>query len=151
MNMARGIKSRYRPVNEDKYSGNPDKIVCRSTWERVACRHLDDNSNVRKWSSEEVVVLYISAVDGEWHRYFVDFYVELNDGKKFLVEVKPKTETEPPSLPKSGRKTKGYLNALETYVRNASKWMAAKEYAEKRGMRFVIWTETELGLLRKKA
>ena len=143
-------KSKHEVVNLEKYVGDPDNVICRSSWEKKVCRNLDGNTNVRRWGSEIAVVPYVSAVDGQWHRYFVDFYVELMDDRKFLVEVKPSGETQEPKLPKSGRMTKSYLMAQETWARNLSKWAAAKEYAEKRGMKFVIWTERELAALLKK-
>lgn len=142
--MARAKQTQYKVIHEDKYSGNASSVVCRSSWERHVARHLDGNEAVRRWNSEEVVVPYVSPVDGERHRYFVDFFVELSDGGKFMVEVKPEAETKPPVLPKSGIKTKGYKEAVRTYVVNVAKWNAAKEYADKNGMVFQIWTEREL-------
>ena len=145
--MARGRKTQYKVLNEDKYAGKVDSIVCRSSWERFVCRHLDGNTNVRKWASEEVIVPYISPLDGQYHRYFVDFFVELDDGTKFIVEVKPHKETMPPDLPASGKKTPSYARACQTYSVNLAKWDAAKRWAEKNDMRFFIWTEHELRMI----
>ena len=148
----RNYKYQYKVLNEAKYTGNPDSIVCRSSWELAVCKHLDDNTNVRRWASEEIIVPYESALDGKPHRYFVDFYVELMDDRKFLVEVKPKCETTEPVYPKPKKKgakiaasrLRSYESAIQTYLVNMSKWKAAKEFAAKRGMKFVIWTEDEL-------
>jgi hypothetical protein len=44
------------------------------------------------------------------------------------------------------------LNESLTFIKNQSKWIAAKEYALDRGWHFEIWTENELrakGLLQK--
>jgi hypothetical protein len=45
--------------------------------------HLDKNPSVVSWSSEEIIIPYKSPADGKWHRYFVDFYVQIQtlDGK----------------------------------------------------------------------
>jgi hypothetical protein len=39
-----------------------------------------------------------------------------------------------------------YQNALATYIKNQSKWEAARNFAEQKGLRFIIITERELGL-----
>ena len=53
---------------------------------------LDINPSIIKWSSEEIVIPYISPLDNQKHRYFPDFYMEVkqsdNQVKKFLVEIK---------------------------------------------------------------
>ena len=38
---------------------------------------LDSDPRIIEWSSEEIVVPYISPVDNRTHRYFVDFYVKM--------------------------------------------------------------------------
>tara|TARA_B100001113_G_scaffold267163_1_gene221952 strand:- start:5297 stop:5560 length:264 start_codon:yes stop_codon:yes gene_type:complete len=76
------------------------------------------------------------------HRYFVDIYLLHKNGKKYLVEIKPKFQTVPPKTPK--RKTKKYLNEVKTYVKNMSKWEAAEKWSIDRGYKFQIWTEDTL-------
>lgn len=135
----------YRPKNPKKYLGDPTNIVFRSGWEKRMMQYLDDNINVLKWSSEEVVIPYISPIDNKRHRYFVDFYVEAanSDGsvKKMLIEVKPVSQTKPPA---PGRKTKRYLTEVMTWGVNEAKWKAAREYCIDRGWDFKIITEAEL-------
>ena len=107
---------------------------------------LDDNLNVVRWASEEIVVPYISPIDNRPHRYFVDFYVEAKapDGsvKKMLLEVKPAAQTQPPKAPK--RRTKRYISEVMTYGVNEAKWKAAKEFCDEKGWEFRIITEAEL-------
>lgn len=135
----------YKPKNPKKYLGDPTNIVFRSGWERRVMQYLDDNVNVVKWSSEEVVIPYISPIDNRRHRYFVDFYVEAvnPDGsiKKMLLEVKPKAQTKPPPV---ARKTKRYITEVMTWGVNEAKWKAAREYCLDRGWEFRIITEAEL-------
>jgi len=130
---------RYRVKNLQKYVGNPSAVRYRSLWERQVFRWLDDNKNVLSWNSEEVVIPYRCKTDNKLHRYFMDLYVKFNDGKTYLIEIKPKKQTQPPKQP--SRKSKKYLNEVMTYVKNQSKWTAAESYAKDRGMIFQIWTE----------
>ena len=130
---------RYRVKNLQKYVGNPSAVRYRSLWERQVFRWLDDNKNVLLWNSEEVVIPYRCKTDNKLHRYFMDLYVKFNDGKTYLIEIKPKKQTQPPKQP--SRKSKKYLNEVMTYVKNQSKWTAAESYAKDRGMIFQIWTE----------
>lgn len=134
-------KGKFRPKNKKKYIGDSTSITYRSLWERNAFRWCDTSPRVSKWSSEEVVVPYKWRVDKKWHRYYVDLLVYM-DGEVFLIEIKPDKETKPPKPPK--RKTKRYINEVTTYIKNEDKWHAAKIYAEKRGWKFVIWTEHTL-------
>ena len=130
---------RYRPKNLKKYVGNPSAIKYRSLWERQVMRWLDDNPKVLLWNSEEVVIPYICKTDNKRHRYFMDLYVKFDDGKSYLIEIKPKKQTKPPKEPQ--RKSKKYIKEVMSYVKNQSKWEAAQSYANHKGMTFQIWTE----------
>lgn len=139
-------KGKYIPTNPQKYKGNPNAIIFRSLWELKLFKYLDLSSNVLEWGSEEVIIKYVSPVDGKVHRYFVDCYAKIvdKDGnvRKFLIEVKPKKETLPPKKPK--RQTPKYIREVYKYMTNLSKWRQASAYAEKYGMKFIILTEEEL-------
>ena len=130
---------RYRVKNLQKYVGNSSNVRYRSLWERQVFRWLDSNKNVALWNSEEVVVPYRCKSDNKIHRYFVDLYVKFNDGKSYLIEIKPKKQTIPPKKPT--RKSKKYLNEVMVYIKNQSKWEAASAYAQNKGMTFQVWTE----------
>ncbi|MDC6463677.1 head completion protein [bacterium] len=131
-------KGRYSVKNPSKYEGDPTKVIYRSLWERNAFKWCDDNPNIIKWSSEEVVIPYLYEVDRKYHRYFMDLKLKTKQGKTFLVEIKPDGQTRPPT---GGRRTKRYLTESLTYIKNVNKWEAAEEYAKDRGWEFVIWTE----------
>ena len=136
----------FKPKFPKKYIGDPTNIVYRSGWEKKVMISLDENLNVIRWASEEIVIPYISPIDNRPHRYFVDFYVEAknSDGsiKKMLLEVKPAAQTKPPKSPK--RKTKRYITEVMTYGVNEAKWKAAEEYCKDKGWEFRIITEAEL-------
>lgn len=105
--------------------------------------HLDDNKNVLEWSSEEIVIPYVSPVDSRWHRYFPDFFVRTNTGA-MILEVKPLNQSVAPTVSK--RVTKRYINEVVTYGVNQAKWKAAEEYCLDRGWKFKVITEKDLGI-----
>ncbi len=76
------------------------------------------------------------------HRYFVDLFIRMKDGKCYLIEIKPKAQTLPPK--QKSRKSKKYLREVMTYGKNQYKWKAATKFAHKRGMIFQVWTEETL-------
>jgi len=135
-------KGRYTIKNPDKYAGDAKKVIYRSLWERNAFRWCENNPKVKLWNSEEVVVPYVSTVDKKLHRYYVDLLIQMEDKKTYLVEIKPKKETQPPK--KRSRKTKKYINEQLTYIKNNDKWEAANKFAEHNGWKFQVWTEETL-------
>lgn len=138
-------KTRFIPQNPAKYVGDSTNIVCRSLWERSFAKYCDENSGVLKWGSEEVIVPYLSPVDGRMHRYFTDFWIEVNSTggiKRFLIEIKPASQTMPPKQPK--RQTKRFIKEAQTFAINKAKWTAADIYARERGWTFLVLTERHL-------
>lgn len=136
----------FTPKNPQKYSGDVTNIVYRSSWELRAFQWADLNPSVLVWNSEETVIPYICQTDGKLHRYFVDMKLKIKsvDGtiRDYVVEIKPFSQTQPPKYP--GKQTKRYLEEVETFVKNQSKWEAARNYAKERNMQFVVLTEKEL-------
>tara|TARA_A100001011_G_C14299259_1_gene839985 strand:- start:1090 stop:1434 length:345 start_codon:yes stop_codon:yes gene_type:complete len=104
-------------------------------------KDLDLNVNVVEWASEEIVIPYRSPIDGKMHRYFPDFYVKTSKGEKFLIEVKPKTQTKPPKKSKSRNR---YLREMKTWGVNQAKWEAAQSICDRHGWKWCIWTEDEI-------
>lgn len=107
----------------------------------------DKNPSVLKWSSETIIVPYISPLDNKPHRYFVDFFVEFIEAKtgeivKKLIEIKPRAQRLEPK----NRNGKSYRGAVETYVVNQAKWKAAEIFAKAHGMTFVVLDEYDLGI-----
>lgn len=103
--------------------------------------HLDKSRSVLEWSSEEIVIPYLSPVDNRWHRYFPDFLVK-TETDTILLEVKPYNQSVPPV--KKSKVTKRYLNEVMTYGVNQAKWKAAEEYCADRKWKFKVVTEKEL-------
>ena len=140
-------KGRFRPKNPQKYKGDPNNIIYRSTWEIKVMNYLDENPNVIWWGSEELPIPYISPVDKKKHRYFPDFIAKMRkaDGTvmTYVIEVKPEKQTQPPT---QKRKTKTFLQETITYEVNKAKWYAAEEFCKDHGWQFQILTERHLGI-----
>ena len=77
--MGESKKSFFRPSFPRKYKGNPNNIICRSTWETKFCNYCDLNENVIEWASEEFFIKYVSPVDNRTHRYYPDFIIKVKD------------------------------------------------------------------------
>ena len=137
---------KFKPKNPHKYVGDPTNIIYRSSWECRFMHHFDVSDWCINWSSEELVVPYISPVDNQWHRYFVDFVIKVKNEKGeikiWMIEVKPKKQTKEPEIKK--RVTKQYITEVVTWGVNQAKWKAAEEYCLDRGWKFVIFTEDQL-------
>lgn len=150
--MAESIKSKYRPSYPNKYKGNPNNIICRSSWERKFCVWCDLNESILEWGSEEFFIPYRSPIDNRIHKYFPDFITKIKDKNgcvsTYVIEVKPKRQTKPPN-PNPSRKTKSWIREVKTYAVNQAKWKAADEFCKDRMMIFKIITEDELGITSK--
>jgi len=135
----------YTPERVEKYTGT-SPIVYRSGLELSFFRWCDRNDKVVEWGSESVVLPYISPKDGKMHRYFVDGNIKLktNQGiKKYLIEVKPSTQTKPPTTSKK-KKRSTILYEQVAWAVNTQKWKSAAAWCEKNGYVFAILTEKDL-------
>ena len=139
---------KYKVKNKEKYVGNLHECEFRSSWELRYMKYLDNRHNVLEWGSETVKIPYYNPVEKKTRRYFVDFYVKVKTKtgqiKKYIIQIKPHSQCLPPKKPK--RRSSKYRNELQAYVRNQSKWRAAKKWAEKRDWEFIVLTEKELGI-----
>jgi len=140
------LKGRFSPRNIKKYRGDHRNIIYRSSWELKFMKYCDMNRSILEWGSEEIVIPYRSPLDGKVHRYFVDFYIKVQDVnnniQKYLIEVKPKKQTREPKVQK--KVTKRYINEVTEYAKNKAKWEAAQEFCEDRNYKFMLITEDEL-------
>lgn len=136
----------FTPVNVEKYMGNVEKIVYRSSWELAMNRFLDNNENILRWSSEEIKIPYIKPTDGKVHHYYPDYWIEYRnrDGVVVteIVEVKPSTQAKAPTTRGKARKT--ILYEQTTYAINMAKWKAANDWCNQRGFTFRVITEKSL-------
>lgn len=145
----------YLIQNKEKYLGDPSKIFYRSSLEFFFSKWCDLNDKVRKWNCEGIEIPYHITNDigqTEIHRYYPDFYIEMikNNDLEFydrvVIEIKPKTETKTPNKPKKQtmKTLESYEYSLRMYKKNLHKWAYAKEWCERRNMKFVIITEDDL-------
>jgi len=145
------MRSRYRGKfkikNSQKYKGNPSNIIYRSLMELRFMKWCDSSEKILKWSSEEVVIPYISPIDNKRHRYFPDFLIQTAKGW-FLIEVKPQIESRPPKKKLvenlNLKKKRRYMKSVRTWLVNEAKWIAAKKVCEVEGWTFEIFTEKQL-------
>lgn len=133
----------FKPINPQKYIGDPKNIVYRSWLEFKFMRKLDMDANIVLWGSEEMHIKYVSPKDRRVHRYFPDMVYQTKDGDKYIIEIKPHSQTIPPKKGKKRQQT--YLTECITYAVNEAKWLAATKYCEQHGFIFQIITEKEIG------
>lgn len=143
------IQGFYRPANPQKYVGDVNQIVYRSSYELKLFRYCDLNESVLEWGSEEMWIKYFNPVTERFHRYFPDAYMKIKEVsgecKQYIVEVKPQRQTVQPN-PTPKKKTKTWLNEMKTYETNKAKWSAAEKFCSDNGMNFMLITESELGI-----
>ena len=137
----------FTPKNKQKYNGDAENIVYRSSWELRTMKWLDEHPQVMYWASEEIAIPYVSPVDNKVHRYFPDFIAKMkrNDGTvmTYIIEVKPDAQTK---MPTQKRKTKNFISEAATYAVNQEKWRAADIFCQEHGWKFIVITEKHLGL-----
>lgn len=115
-----------------------DRIIYRSSYELKFITWLETNDKVKHWASECICIPYL-FIDGTTHRYYPDYFVEIEDGTKMVVEIKPYNQTQKP------------LNencwAAKEYAKNRCKWAAAVEFCKAKGYVFKILTEKTINQL----
>lgn len=137
----------YKPQHPEKYKGKhlPEY---RSSWEMKFCMWCDSNPNVLEWTSENVIIPYVNPFDNKLHRYFVDNTVVIKEGNeivKYLIEIKPKKQTEKPT-PSNRKKRSTFEKEVKTYCVNQEKWKAARQWCKHNNYKFQILTEEHLNL-----
>lgn len=146
----------YQIKNSEKFIGNEEKCFYRSSYELKFMVYCDSSENVVKWGSEQIAIPYQDwdpiAKTYKDRRYFIDFIVEDIKGDKWLIEVKPLSETleifneTAPAPPKNetSKSLENYEYKLRQWSTNRHKWSQAIEYAQARGYKFKIITEESL-------
>jgi len=133
----------YNPTGK-KYRGKSNPIY-RSSWELKFFRWCDLNENVIEWNSENVVIPYRIG-NGKPRRYIVDNTVTIREGssiKRYLVEIKPYKQTQPPTS-HGNKKKSTIIYEQYTFAKNKCKWGAAKQWCTKNRYEFLILTEKDL-------
>jgi hypothetical protein len=134
------------PVDEHMKSYKDNCVQYKSSLELKMIRYLDFNKYVLNWSLEPIGIPYKKPTTGRTHRYYIDFYAEFSNGKKFLIEVKPSNETVKPVKPKTNtmKAMLRYQKAIQTWFINQAKWSAAIDYCTANNFVFKIITEKDL-------
>ena len=139
------------------YIGKKKSIALRSSYEIKAVKLLKQLFRIKKivgFSSEEVIIPYISSKDNKPHKYFMDFMIETKDNI-VLIEVKPFKKTQKPILRKNSteKQIRNYHREMQEWILNYDKWNSTVKYCEdynfknpKKKMLFKIWTEKELNI-----
>jgi hypothetical protein len=112
-------------------------IIYRSSYEWRFINWCEHNENVRSWGSECLCIPYV--LGNSHHRYYPDFVVEMVTGEVWVVEIKPKSQTEKP------KSQSNY--AWEQWLKNKEKWRAATTYCSLHNYKFKIFTENVINRL----
>lgn len=125
-----------------KVIDNKQSYIFRSKLEANFAFLFDSLPAVLKWNYESISVSYFLSTDKKYHQYILDFTLETIDNKVMLIEIKPNSKLN---------KNLQYTNEdkLE-YIKNQSKWQAAKEYCDKNNLMFRIMTEKDLPVKSKR-
>lgn len=90
MNPSDAMKHRRRNSSIDYYSDYENKIIhLDSKWELKFIENCKLNPNIKSVLREPIMIWYYDSTTSKMRRYFPDFLVEYNNGKKELIEIKP--------------------------------------------------------------
>lgn len=133
-------KGIFQPQYPQKYTGDYP-IIYRSSWELEFMHYCDQHPGVMEWASEPVKIPYNNPLNGKQTLYVPDFlvtYVKSGGGGKStkLIEIKPMHE----AMEAHARNSQDV--AIRT--KNEAKWGAATQWAGRRGIDFIVLTESEL-------
>lgn len=131
----------YHVRHPEKFMGRYEPIY-KSKLEAKMMFYLDHNENVVKWNYEAFPIKYLDESTNKVRNYYIDFVAIVKAENKLQtvwIEVKSESETHPP-----GKKAAKNQKAVELWVKNQSKWKAAKRLAESKGHKFVVISEKEL-------
>ncbi len=126
-------KSRYETdyfslPQVNKYVGKYRPIYM-SSLERKFMMWCELSPSVKAWNCEPFAIGYAKGNEMEGFRqgnYYIDFVVDLVDGGRWLVEVKPISQT---------------IKGSRDFDINMRKWNAAIQYVKANGLKFLIVTE----------
>lgn len=137
---------KYEPINPEKYLGDIDKLICKSSWEDTMFKFCDNNINVLSWGYEIIPIRYAKPVENGFKPsiYYPDIYLEyINKDEEVIreiIEIKPNKQT------KKSRSKKPLQQLAENYVLkvNMAKWDAAQRWCDKHNIKFSIYTEKSI-------
>ena len=144
---------KFIPKNPEKYVGDINNIIYRSSWEGRFCQYCDINPNIIKWSSEPLEIRFWNPIDKKEHSYFPDYYIKVKkingENEEWLIEIKPSIQYEKSKKPKlsgniTDKKLENYNKDLETWIINRAKFDAAMKFADFNGYKFGVIQENFL-------
>ncbi len=139
-------KGHFKPRHPEKYIGDLNKIVYRSSWELSFMNFLDNNTVIEKWGSEIIAIPYRKPTTGRIHKYYPDFWIKYKNKEGIVIqeviEVKPEKQTKKPKT--VGKKKKTQLYEALTWEINKAKWRSAKLFCDKYGLKWNILTEKDI-------
>jgi len=158
----------YKVQHPEKYIGNVNTIIYRSSWELAFLRWCDYSPSIIKFSSEPISIPYYDRISKleeckkyglnpndpkNWviKNYHTDFWVEIDKGngeiQKMFIEIKPSNKLKKPIPPDKNASLKEHrrfnIQARE-YLINEAKFASMKAYAEKNNANFFVFTEKTL-------
>ena len=158
----------FKVINKEKYIGDPELVIYRSSWEFGFCKYCDASPSVKRWSSEPISIPYYDRVskleecaklgldpnnpsNWEVRNYNTDFWYEVDTGsgplEKIFVEIKPSYKLKKPIPCKSDASLKEqriFVKNAKEYLTNEAKFAALKEWANQHGSKFYVFTEHTL-------
>lgn len=152
----------YIPINKNKVIKlNPEGgLYYRSLLELKVMTYLDINPNIIKWGAEFMEIPYKLTERNEQgmlitseHRYYPDIYYkqQLDDGtiNEVFAEIKPLEQVNKPKLKDNPtrKQIEKFKNDMTIWHTNMSKWKYAINWCSKKGIEFVIMTETYINKL----
>ena len=170
-NMSENAKTRqgyYKVQNVNKYIGDPNLVIYRSSWEYSFCRWCDYSPSIIRWGSEPMHIPYYDRVSKleeckkygldpndpkNWviKNYHTDFWIEIDKGneksERIFIDIKPAIKLKkpiPPNYNASLKEQKKFVIDSKEYLINEAKFAAMSAYAEKNNMKFFIFTEETL-------
>ena len=124
------------PKTLTKYyeSASDQPVIYRSGLELQFINYCETNPQIVKWASEAIGIDYYCRIDKKTHTYYPDYIIESKSGQKTIIEIKPYNQTVKPKMTDS-------LWLKQSWIKNVDKWKAAKAWATKNGLEFMIVTE----------
>jgi hypothetical protein len=138
--MAKFAQSKFSMKNPEKYIGLKTPI-CRSSWEFIFMRMLDEHPGVHQWASESIQIPYRDPLTGRQTIYVPDFFITYIDKDQKIhsevVEVKPRNHTFIEHVGKNRYNQ-------EQYVKNIAKWEAANAWCRQKKIKFRVINEQDI-------
>lgn len=122
-------KGRYR-TGTHKSPKCLQPIKYRSGWELEVCRYLDNEPSVASYEYESVIIPYVSNIrTGRIRKYYPDFLVTYDTGKRVMIEVKRKDKLAD--------------------IKVMKKAEAGRLWSQQNGATYELWTNTIIEALRR--